>query len=537
MISTHPLFRWAAAAGLALGLTAAGAAWAQQDALGEVEFGVDCGEAAQPRFDRALALLHHMMYEQARTAFQELAAAHPDCAMAYWGLAATRFQPLWNTRPSEAELQQGWREIQRARELADDDREARLIDATAAFFQDPRTAPYSTRLQRWAQAMELPYRAHPDDPDVASLYALSRLALAQQAHAPDPLLDRAEAILREVHTASPRHPGAIHYSIHATDAEGRARNALDMVEAYAQIAPKVPHALHMPSHIYVRLGDWPKVIDWNRRSAEAALEHPVDGAVSHHYIHALDYLVYAHLQRGEDAEAAAVVEQARAKERYQPSFISAFHSASLPARLAVERRDWAQAAALEPRQPAYLPWDESPWAEAITWYARGLGGVHTGDLQKARQAERRLTELRDRARAADDAAIANHIEIDRRVLAGRIAQARGRPEEAVELTRSAAELERTVEKHPVTPGALLPSNEALGDLLMALGRPAEALQAYRTAAEIWPGRYHTLAGGARAAQEAGDRQAARAFAEQLQATVAEDADRRAPVIARGSAEG
>ncbi len=494
---------------------AAGLAWsptirAADAGIGTVDFGVACEETVRADFDHALGLMHHMMYEEARAAFEQIGSADPDCAMAHWGVATTLFQPLWATRPSEAELQRGWDNIERARELVEDDREAQLIEATAAFFQGPDTAEFPVRLQRWIDAMETPYQAYPDDPDVASLYALSRLTLAQRSDEREPLFDEAETVLREVHEQNPAHPGAIHYSIHATDVDDRAENALDMVEAYAEIAPEVPHALHMPSHIYVRLGDWPAVIDWNRRSADAALEHPVNGAVSHHYIHALDYLAYAYLQQGEDERAQAVLEEAMAPDRHQPTFISAFHAAAMPARLAVERRDWEQALALEPRTPEYLPWDESPWAEGQVWYARGLGGVHTGDREAAREAEQRLAELRDSAEAAGDEAIATYIEIDRLVLAGRLAHAEGNNAEAVALTRSAAELEGTIEKHPVTPGALLPPYEALAELYMALDRPAEALEAYQISDAIWPGRYHTLLGAAQAATEAGEEQVARA---------------------------
>jgi tetratricopeptide (TPR) repeat protein len=494
---------------LVLGLAGSPSASAGDGSIGEVEFGVSCEQPALADFDRALGLMHHMMYVQARGAFEEIIAADPDCAMAYWGVATTLFQPLWGTRPSGEDLQRGWRKIEQAKARTDSGREMQLIEATAAFFREPDAADFPTRMHRWIEAMEAPYEAYPDDPDIAALYALSRLTLAQRVDDRKPLFDEAEAILRKVYEQAPAHPGAIHYSIHATDADGRAENALDMVEAYSAIAPEVPHALHMPSHIYVRLGKWPEVIEWNRRSADAALERPVNGSVSHHYIHALDYLAYAHLQRGEDELAEAVVEEALAKDQHQPTFVSAFHVASLPARLAVERRDWEQAATLEPRTPAYLPWDESPWAEGQTWYARGLGAIHAGDVASAREAEQRLTVLRDGAKADGQQEMATYIEIDRLVLAGRIAHAQGDDEAALALTRSAAELEGTTEKHPVTPGALLPPYEALGDLLLALGRPAEALEAFQASDAIWPGRHHTRLGAARAEKEAGQTRAAR----------------------------
>ncbi len=381
--------------------------------------------------------------------FEEIAEKDPNCAMAYWGIATTLFQPLWGTRPSEEELKRGWQNIQKAQELVRSEREKLLIEATAGFFKEPETADFWTRMEQWINGIETAYQAYPDDLDIAAFYGLSLLTEAQRADDRDPLFDKAEMVLREVFEQVSTHPGAIHYSIHATDVDGRAENALDMVEVYGKIAPEVPHALHMPSHIYVRLGDWSEVIDWNIASAEAALKHPANGATSHHYIHAIDYLVYAYIQRGEDEKAKAVIEEAWEKEKHQPTFIGAFHLAAIPARMAVEHREWEKVAAIEPRTPDYLPWDASPWAEGLSWYARGLGKIHTANVEGAQKAEQRLQDLRDIANERGDKAMATYIEIDRRVLAGRIAYAKGDSERAVELTRSAAELEGTIEKHPI----------------------------------------------------------------------------------------
>ena len=481
---------------------------AGEELLGTVDFRVSCAEPAQPAFDRALGFLHHMMYEQARSAFEGIVETDPGCAMAHWGVATTLFQPLWPTRPSADDLMRGWAEIQdaKAMDLASE-RERLLVAATEAFFREPETADWWTRIERWAQAMETAYGAGPEDPDTAALYALSRLALASVAKERAPLQDEAETVLRGVYEQTPDHPGAVHYTIHANDASGRADRSLDIVQSYGEIAPEVPHALHMPSHIFVRLGDWPGVVEWNRRSAAAALQHPAGDAVSHHYLHAADYLLYAFLQGGEDGHASAVLEEAAAKPNHQASFISAFHSAAMPARYAIERRQWAEAAALEPRSPDYLPWDSALWAEGTSWLARGLGALHGGDLEGAREAEGRLVALRDKARSGGEQAFATYIEIDRLILAGWIA-APDDPEGAAKLVRSAAELEGTVEKHPVTPGALLPPYEALGDLLLDLDRPAEALEAYQASNAVWPGRFNTLLGAARAAAAAGDEGAA-----------------------------
>ncbi|QOC24109.1 hypothetical protein IC757_00230 [Wenzhouxiangella sp. AB-CW3] len=493
--------------------------------IGTVDFGADCPEPARAEFDRALGLMHHMMYLQSRGEFADIAEDHPDCAMAHWGVATTLFQPLWGTTPTDEEVEQARAAIERAQATVDRDnqRERLLIEATAAFFE-PETDRLWDRMPGWIDGMAAAYQAYPDDLDVAALYALSLVTEAIQADDHHALHEKAEGILQRVWEQESAHPGAIHYAIHASDADGRAENMLHMVEAYGEIAPDVPHALHMPSHIYVRLGDWPEVIGWNLRSAEAALNHDVNGAISYHYIHAIDYLVYGHLQRGEDSAAQAKWETALDKGRHQGGFPGAFHLATIPARLAVEQRDWEAAAAIEPRTPDYLPWDQFQWPEGLSWYARGLGAVHTDDLDSARRAEQRLAELAEAAEEAPDTRFAVYLEVDRRILAGFIAQSEGDSEKAVELMRSAAELESSVEKHPITPGALYPPNEALGDLLRKLDRPDEAMAAYRASDEIWPGRYNTLLGATHAARTAGDDEAAAVWSSRL-VEVAPDAER------------
>lgn len=480
------------------------------DALGHVDFQADCAQPARVAVDEALTMTHHMMYEQARDRFESLVAEHPDCAMGYWGVATTLFQPLWATRPSEDDLQRGWDTAREAAERADTEREALLIEATTAFFREPEAADYSTRQQRWADAIQAAFEAQSTDNDIAAFYALSLLAQAQGADDPHPLHDEAETILRAVHERAPRHPGAIHYIIHGDDIEGRAERNLDIVASYGEIAPSVPHALHMPSHIYVRLGDWPAVIHWNQRSSEAALAHPAGEHVSHHYPHAQDYIIYGYLQRGEDRQAQRAYEETLAEEGWQPTAISAFHRATIPARIAVERRDWERAAALEPRTPEALPWDAPVglWAQSQTWLARGLGAVHGDNLEAAERALQQVAALRSAAEEADEAMMASYIGIEERILDGWLAYARGEEADAIDALQAAVDQEARIEKHPITPGALLPPNEALGDLLMALDRPADALAAYRRSEAVWPSRYNTLLGAARAADAAGDEAAA-----------------------------
>jgi tetratricopeptide (TPR) repeat protein len=474
-------------------------------ALGAVQFDVSCSDDVIAGFDRAVAFLHHMQYEESRGAFERIAQADPNCAMAHWGIAMTLFQPLWPERPTPDALERGWTEVGRAVELVPGtDREADLVAAAGAFFRDPDSADWWTRIRRWSEAMEQAYESRPDDIETAAFYALSQLAAGQVAEDRMAHQGRAAEILLGIYEREPTHPGAIHYTIHANDVDSRATESLEVVRSYDDIAPDVPHALHMPTHIFVRLGEWPSVIEWNRKSADAALRFPAGDRISHHYPHALDYLVYAYLQRGEDEQALTILtEVSEQVQPFQGSFVSAFHLAAMPARYAVERRAWDEARAVTPGTPASVAWERFRWAESLSWFARGLGALHTDGADEADRAESRMIELRDAAMGAGEEAFATYIEVDRLVLAAWRASVDGQDDRALELIRQAARLEATTQKHPVTPGALYPPQEALGDLLLEFERPQEALAAYESSLAMWPGRFNSLVGAARAARGAG----------------------------------
>lgn len=500
---------------VALLSTAATAQDPGAEPLGTVDFAVSCEPEAQSDFERATALLHHMMYARAEGEFEALADQHPDCAMVHWGIAMTQFQPLWPGHPGGDALERGRNAVAAAREIGlPTPRERAYVDAVAAFFDDP-DADGPTRLRRFEAAMADVHRSFPADVDAAALYALAQLATA--AGAADPEAQRRVAIdrLSSAYERSPEHPGVIHYAIHAHDVDGFGEGGEPFAAAYGEIAPAVPHALHMPSHIYVRLGDWDEVVAWNERSAEAAAELKAGQYISHHYPHALDYLMYAHLQRGDEDAARAVLEELRERDHYQQTFVSAYALAAMPARWAVERRAWDEAAALPERSPASFPWGRFPGAEAMTYFARGLGAARTGDVQGARAALEELDQLKAAAEGEGDRYWADQIEVQRLSVAAWLAHAQEDRGEAVRRMRAAAELAETMEKDPTTPGDLQPPYELLGDLLLELERPADALEAYETSLDTWPARLNSVAGALRAAEAAGATERAESYRDTL----------------------
>ncbi len=487
--------------------------------LGTVSFPITCSEQAQTEFNRAVALLHHMTYPLAREAFERVATIDRRCAMAHWGIAMTLFQPLWPTRPGPDALQRGWEAVQKAKSLEPPTERERLFVATGeAFFLEPASSDYWARIRRWEQAAERLYAAFPDDSDAAAFYALALLATApsnatSRAHA-----DRAAEILLQVYGRNPDHPGAMHYLVHANDVPGRERESLEITRKYDAVAPRNPHALHMPTHIYTRLGDWNAAIRGNLLAADAALEYPAGEHgefVWDEFPHAIEYLVYAYLQKGADDQAAAQIRRLRATARLEPTFKVAFHLASTQARDALERRAWSEAALLVAREPATLDWDRFTWPEAITRFAQGAGAAHLGDLAQASDAVQRLNELEATTRSAGEDLFARNIQMLRLELTAWIAHAKQQPAVSVALMREAADLEAATPKAAVTPGPTLPAQEQLGDLLMEQKQSSEALAAYTRSLALYPGRFNSLLGAARAARALGDESQARAFYRQL----------------------
>ncbi len=488
-------------------------------ALGLVDFPVSCSERAQVGFNRALAFLHHMTYPQAREAFQAVVTTDPDCAMAHWGIAVTLFQPLWPTRPRLDALQRGWDEVQKAKALQPaTERERLFIAAAEAFCPEPASSDYWLRIRRWEQTMEKVYAALPDDSEAALFYALAHLATTPSNEISRAHADKSAEILMRVYERNPDHPGAMHYLVHANDVPGRERESLEITRKYESIAPRNPHALHMPTHIYTRLGDWNAVIRGNLRSAEAALEHPAGEHgefVWDEFPHAIEYLIYAYLQKGSDDKAAAELKRLRATARLEPTFKTAFHLASTQARYALERQAWKEASQIVPREPATLDWDRFMWPEAIARFARGMGAAHLGRSSEARAASARLVDLEAATTKVGEVLFARSIKVLRLELDAWTAHVEGKNESSVALMREAAELETSTPKHAVTPGPTRPAHELLGDLYMELKQPAEAMAAYKRALELYPNRLNGLLGAARTARALGDKALARTFYEEL----------------------
>jgi tetratricopeptide (TPR) repeat protein len=487
--------------------------------LGTVEFSVSCTPEAQAEFNHAMTLLHSFEYASAIEAFSAVAELDPSCAMAHWGVAMSLVEPLW-APPTPEKLAKGWAAVEQARAAgAQTPREAAYIEAIAAFYTDSATLDHRTRSLAYEQAMAQLVQDYPDDTEAQIFYALALLATAQPTDKSYANQRQAVEILEPIYTAQPDHPGVAHYLIHSNDYPALAGQGVDAAQRYAGIAPAAPHALHMPSHIFTRIGHWQESIDTNIASANAAKARlPESGGQtisSGTALHAMDYMAYAYLQLGQDAAAKALLEEINAIEAVPVEELSAAYAlAAIPARYVLERGQWAEAAALTV-QPQTFGWERFPQAEATLVFARGLSAARTGDADAARQELERLQELHEALVAAKQDYWAGQVEIQSREVDAWIALAEGRNEEALALMREAVALEAATEKHPVTPGPIAPAHELLGEMLLALEQPAAALAEFESSLATEPNRFRSLYGAARAAELAGETEKARSVYEEL----------------------
>ena len=487
---------------------------------GTVRFPVTCKAEVREDFQTAVALLHSFFYEEARKRFLDIAARDPQCAMAWWGVAMTWYHPLW-APPTPAEMEEGRKAVDRAKQIGGKtDLERGFIRAVDAFYNaeekpsagepvaqschGPRV--HGARAVCFRDELGKLREKHPQEQEVEIFYALALLGTAPPTDKLYQNQVQAAKLLEARSGANPDHPGITHYIIHAYDYPTLAPRGLDAARRYADIAPWVPHALHMPSHVYTRLGLWKESIASNLASAEAARDYARrnhGGAATMDEMHAVDYLVFAYLQTERDTLARELVDRVAAIKVFpaEPNFATAYAIGALPARWTLERRRWREAAALEMPHPDQLK--PFPFAESHIEFARAVGAARSGDAAAARRAVGRMEALRERLKEPKFQFWVNQVEIQRLAAEGWLARAEGRDADAEASLRKAADLEDASGTHPVTPGQILPAREQLGDLLLELQRPADALAEYERSLLAFPRRFLSHAGAARAAAKAG----------------------------------
>ena len=456
--------------------------------LGTVAFPVSCAPTVQKEFERAVALLHSFAYSAAEASFEDVAARDRQCAMAHWGIAMTHFHQLWEPPLPPEGFSLGQQELRRAQEIgAPSDREGGLIQALALVYDN--AAPYQTRIVSYEAAMQKLAAAYGDDTEVQVFYALALLAAASPFDKTHARQKRAVDILEPLYRKYPQHPGIAHYLIHAYDNAELAGRGVAAARAYAKIAPSAPHALHMPSHIFTRLGMWSDSIASNRAASVAAHEQGDTGEE----LHAMDYLVYAYLQEGREREAAEIIQQLGQMQNLdERDFKVGYASTAMSVRYAVERHQWREAARIE------SPLGAPPHVVAVAVWARALGLARSGLPAEVRPEIDKLHELERQLRAAGNEYWAQQVRIQAMEAEAWLAQAQARSDDAQRLLRNAADEEDAIEKLPVTPGPIIPAREQLGDLLLLQHQPDQAVKEFQNALASTPNRRGSLEGLSRA---------------------------------------
>ena len=498
-------FAIAIGATLAAGLSTAAPALAQEETdqrLGAVHFETSCNGAAQRRFDRGMRYQHSFWYQSSKEIFEEVLTADPECGIAYWGIALSLLHNPHNPPPAP-NLPLGLAAIQKGKAVgAKTQRERDLIDALLVFYTDYDKVAHVPRVQAYLKAMEAVAQRYPQDDEAQMFYAITLNVAASPNDKTYSNQLKGAAILEAIFKRQPRHPGVAHYLIHLYDTPALAEKGIDAARRYAEIAPAAPHAQHMPSHIFTRVGYWKEAIGSNiaaSRSAKANKDF-------HEQLHAMDYLVYADLQLGQDAKARAVIDEMNAVTGFSESVIvGPYALAASPARYVIERGDWKGAAELQVR--------ENPLAHvrAITHFARALGAARSGNVQQAKVDIAKLSELRDKLREAKDAYWSEQVDIEWQVATAWMLSAEGKYDDALKAMSAAADAEDGTEKHPVTPGVPIPARELYGTMLLERGMAREALVAFEATLKKQPDRLGATLGAARAAEKAGDAVKARQY--------------------------
>jgi tetratricopeptide (TPR) repeat protein len=468
---------------------------AQEDKLGKVSFPTSCDPKVQALFERGVAMLHSFWYSEGDKMFRDVLSQDPSCAIATWGIAALLMSnPLAGVGSSPKGAAQAQAAIEQGRKIgAKTQRERDYIEAVAAYYEDWTNRYENDRQKSRAKAYEALAARYPDDDEAQIFYALYLAGTQSQSEQTFATYLKSASILEKQFTKYPDHPGVAHYLIHSYDAPPIAQKGLPAARRYASIAPAAPHALHMPSHIFTRVGAWADSAATNQRSAEAAKK----ANDKDDQMHALDYMVYAYLQLARDNDARLVMEEATQISGFTRNS-GPYAFAAIPARYAIERGDWSGAMKLQPIA------NDFHYTEALTRFARALGAARSGDTAAAETEVGHLARLRDALKAAKNEYWVTEVEISRLAASAWTALALGKKDEAVKLMRSAADMEDKNEKHIVTPGRIVPARELLGQMLLELKRPGEALKEFEASQIREPNRFHGFAGAAQAAAQSGN---------------------------------
>ena len=490
--------------------------------FGAVGFETSCSEKVKKDFDLAISILHSFEYDEAEKVFAKIIDEEPECAMAYWGVAMCNYHPLW-APPTQPELEKGARSIAIARSLTKKtQRESDYIEAIGLFYKDWDKVDHRTRSISFEKAMEKIYNTYTTDKEAAIFYALALNAAADFTDKSYSNQRKAYAILTALYPGQPDHPGIVHYIIHSYDYPELAALALPAAKKYASLAPSSAHAQHMPSHIFTRLGLWDECINSNLAAAASAKCYAENAGIKGHWdeeLHCMDYLVYAYLQKGENDLAKKQWDYLKTINEVHPfNFKVAYAFAAIPARYLLENKLWKEAADLKVHNENF-PWAKFPWQKAIVHFTRLLGSVHTGNIDLARAELKKLNTIYDTLTIQKDVYKANQVLIQIKTAEAWILFAAGKNDAALKHMNIAADMEDKTEKHPVTPGEVIPARELLGDMLLQINKPAKALEAYETNLKKHPNRFNGLYGAGLASKRTNNIEKATYYYRQLTAIV------------------
>jgi tetratricopeptide (TPR) repeat protein len=477
---------------------------------GTVQFSDGCSPKLDTLIAFGIALIHHMTYEDAEYTFDQVIELDKDCFWGYWGKAMTYIHPLWPDVPDSALLEKGYVVSQNALSLAKTKKEKLYGAAVASFFEDGLNKSKPARLEAFKNGWMTAREELPEDIEARMFSVLTMLATVSPNDKSYKVQREAGETAEKVLEIIPDHPAGFHYAIHAYDVPLLSGNAIRVAKNYYKIAPELPHALHMPTHIFTRLGYWDESIELNSRSAVAALRYPVGDQISGHYFHALDYLAYAYLQNSELEKAKNIVAVLDTLGgTYQPVAATAYCLAAVPGRVLLENQMWSEAANLSLNNHTNFAWNKFPQYEALIYYAKGIGAARSKNIEVTEQSLQRLEELQKTFLDAESNRYwISQIEIQKKVVKAWELFAQNEMEKSLMMMISAADLEDATEKNPVTPGQLLPAREMLGDLLLEMNKPKEALKQYELTLEKNPNRLNALFGAGKSAELIGDKEKA-----------------------------